>query len=147
MSDRPSEPSGLLYGASLGLEDARRVMQAAEREALAHGWAVVIAIVDASAQLLMLHRLEQAQLGSIAIAQQKAAAAARFRRPTRAFEEILATGGANLKLLMLEGMCAVEGGVPLVRAGCVVGAIGVSGVTSSEDGRIATAGARALDGP
>jgi uncharacterized protein GlcG (DUF336 family) len=146
MNQTPSNPSTPLYGPSLSLEQARGVMLAAEREALAQGWPVVIAIVDAAAQLLMLHRLDQAQLGSVAIAQQKARAAAQFRRPTKVYEDLLAGGGAALKLLSLAGMCAVEGGVPLCVDGRVVGAIGVSGVRSSEDAQVAAAGPRALAG-
>jgi glc operon protein GlcG len=146
MTSTPANPPSLQYGPSLSLEAARRVMQAAEGEALAHGWPVVIAIVDASAQLLMLHRLDQAQLGSIAIAQQKAEAAAKFRRATKVYDDMLAGGGAALRLLTLAGMCAVEGGLPLVVGGRVAGAIGVSGVRSGEDAQIAAAGARALEG-
>jgi uncharacterized protein GlcG (DUF336 family) len=137
-------PPAPQYGASLSLEQARRVMQAAEQEANANGWPVVIAIVDAGAHLLLLQRLEQAQLGSIAIAQQKAATAAKFRRATKLFDDQLAAGGAALHLLMLEGLCACEGGVPLLSDGRVVGAIGVSGVRSGQDAQIANAGARAL---
>ncbi|MFO1402684.1 MAG: heme-binding protein [Steroidobacteraceae bacterium] len=121
-------------------------MQAAEQEANAHGWPVVIAIVDGGAHLVLLQRLENAQIGSIAIAQQKAATAAKFRRATKVFDEQLAGGGAALHLLVLEGLCACEGGVPLLVDGRVVGAIGVSGVRSGEDGQIASAGARALGG-
>ena len=146
MTQTPTNPTSLQYGPSLSLEAARHVMQAAEREALAHGWPVVIAIVDAAAQPLMLHRLDQAQLGSIDIAQHKAQAAAKFRRATKVYEDMLAGGGAALRLLTFAGMCAVEGGVPLLVGGRVVGAIGVSGVRSGEDAQIAAAGARALEG-
>jgi uncharacterized protein GlcG (DUF336 family) len=144
MTIRPANPLSPQYGPSLSLQQAQRVMQAAEREARAHGWPVVIAIVDAAAQLVMLQRLDQAQLGSIAIAQQKAQAAAKFRRATKIYDDMLAGGGAALRLLTLAGMCAVEGGVPLWLNGLVVGAIGVSGVLSGEDAQVADAGARAL---
>jgi glc operon protein GlcG len=145
MSQAPANPASPQYGPSLTLAQAKRVMRAAEQEADANAWPVVIAIVDAAAHLLLLQRLEQAQLGSIAIAQQKAATAAKFRRPTKLLDDQLAGGGAALHLLMLEGMCACEGGVPLISAGRVVGAIGVSGVRSPQDAQVAAAGARALD--
>jgi uncharacterized protein GlcG (DUF336 family) len=146
MSANPVNPSHPPYGPPLTLAQARRVMQAAEQEANAHGWPVVIAIVDSGAHLLLLQRLENAQLGSIPIAQQKAATAAKFRRATKVFDDQLAGGGAALHLLVLEGLCACEGGVPLLLDGRVVGAIGVSGVRSGEDAQIANAGARALGG-
>ncbi len=134
------------YGTPLTLAQARRVMHAAEQEAGANGWPVVIAIVDSGAQLVLLQRLDNAHLGSIAIARQKAETAAKFRRATKAFDEQLAAGGTGLHLLVLEGLCACEGGVPLLLDGRVVGAIGVSGVRSGQDAQIAAAGARALDG-
>lgn len=134
------------YGLPLTLAQAKRVMAAAEQEANANGWPVVIAIVDGGAHLVLLQRLENAQIGSVAIAQQKAATAAKFRRDTKVFDDQLAGGGAALHLLVLEGLCACEGGVPLLVDGRVVGAIGVSGVRSGQDRQIAQAGARALSG-
>ena len=144
MSQAPTNPPPPQYGPPLTLAQAKRVMQAAERVADAIGWPVVIAIVDAGAHLVLLQRLENAQLGSIPIAQQKAATAAKFRRATKVFDDQLAAGGTGLHLLVLEGLCACEGGVPLFHDGRVVGAIGVSGVRASQDAQIAAAGARAL---
>ena len=144
MSQTPANTAPPPYGPALTLAQAKRVMEAAEQEANGNGWPVVIAIVDSGAHLVLLQRLENAQLGSIAIAQQKAATAAKFRRATNVFDDQLAGGGAALHLLMLEGLCACEGGVPLLLGGQVVGAIGVSGVRSGQDAQVAAAGARAL---
>ena len=89
------------YGLPLTLAQAKRVMAAAEQEANANGWPVVIAIVDGGAHLVLLQRLENAQIGSVVIAQQKAAPAAKFRRDTKVFDDQLAGGGAALHLLVL----------------------------------------------
>jgi glc operon protein GlcG len=91
----------------------------------------------------MLQRLDNAQLSSVRIAEQKARTAAEFRRPTKVFEDAIAGGGIGLRVLTFEASVA-EGGVPIIVAGKVVGAIGVSGVQSHQDGQIAQAGADAL---
>jgi len=135
----PSTP----YGAPLSLADARRAMAAAEAEATKNGWGVAIAIVDSGANLVMLHRLDNAQLSSVRIAEQKARTAAEFRRPTKVFEDAVAGGGIGLRVLTF-GASVAEGGVPIVSGGKVVGAIGVSGVQSHQDAQVAQAGADAL---
>jgi glc operon protein GlcG len=141
MAERPkSTTTPMPYGEPISLDQAKAVMEAAEAEAAREGWHVVIAIVDSGANLLMLHRMDQAQLGSIEIARLKAETALRFRRPTKAFEERLAEGGVSLRILAMPGVAPLEGGLPLVRDGAVVGAIGVSGVQSHEDAQIARAG-------
>ena len=119
-------------------------MAAAEAEAERHGWPMVIAIVDSGAHLVMVHRMDRAQLGSVAIAQAKAETSAKFRRPTRVFQDMVAEGGAGLRMLTMDGVSALEGGLPLMVRGEVVGAIGVSGMQSSQDGEVARAGAAAL---
>jgi glc operon protein GlcG len=131
------------YGPPLPLALARRVMAAAEAEANANGWPVVIAIVDSSAHLVMLHRLDQANLGAVALAQRKAQTAIDFRRSTKVYEDLIGAGGLRLLSVSAE-LIALEGGVPLIAAGHVVGAIGVSGMQSFQDGQVADAGARAL---
>lgn len=123
------------------LEDAKRVALAAEREALAHNWPVVIAIVDEGGHLLYLQR-DQAQLGSIEVAITKAKTALLFRRPTKLWEDIVTSG--RVGYANMPGVIAVEGGIPLMVENEIVGAIGVSGVTAAEDGQIAAAGAAAL---
>ena len=125
----------------LGLDDCKRVVAAAEAEASRNGWNVVIAIVDDSGHLMYLQR-EKVQLGSIEVAITKAKVAVMFRRPTRFWEETVASG--RYGYLSMPGMLPIEGGVPLIHDGEIVGAIGISGVKSAEDGQIAQAGAAAL---
>lgn len=133
------------YGAPITFELAQRVAQAAQREAQRNGWPMVIAIVDSAGHLVLLQRLDQAQLGSIEVARQKAQTAVYFRRPTKRFEDALAQGGLHLRLLGMTNLTPLDGGLPLVVDGEVVGAIGVSGMQSHEDAQIAQAGAAALD--
>ena len=132
------------YGAAITLEQAKDVMAGAEAEAERNNWPVVIAIVDTGGNLVMLQRLDNAQFGSVEVARQKAWSAAAFRRPTKVFQEAIAGGGANLRLLRLEGASPLEGGIPLVVDGQIIGAVGVSGVTSEQDAQIAQAGVDSL---
>ena len=129
------------YGPAITLEQAKGVMAGAEAEAEENNWPVVIAIVDTGGNVVLLQRLDNAQFGSVEVARQKAWSAAAFRRPTKVFQEAIAGGGANLRLLRLEGASPLEGGIPLVVDGQIIGAIGVSGVTSEQDAQIAQAGA------
>jgi uncharacterized protein GlcG (DUF336 family) len=115
-------------------------MAGAEAEAQRNNWPVVIAIVDTGGNLVLLQRLDNAQFGSVEVARQKAWSAAAFRRPTKAFQEAIAGGGANLRILRLEGASPLEG-IPLAVDGQIIGAIGFSGVTSEQDAQIAQAGA------
>lgn len=119
-------------------------MAAAEAEAERRDWPMVIAIVDSTGYLVMLHKMDQAQLGSVAIAQAKAETAVNFRRPTKAFQDAIAEGGAGLRMLSMSGVSALEGGLPLMLEGEVVGAIGVSGMQSGQDAEVARAGIAAL---
>lgn len=139
---QPAPPAP--YGAPIGIEAARRVMAAAEAEATRNGWGVVIAIVDSGGHLVLLQRLDHTQIASLRIAEGKARSALEFRRPTKALEDTVAGGGVGLRLLTLEGVTALEGGVPIQADGRIVGAIGVSGVLSSQDAMVATAGAQAV---
>lgn len=126
----------------LTLEDAKRVAAAAETEARANEWKVVIAVVDDGGHLLYLQRSHDTQFGSVETAIAKAHAAVAFQRPTKASEDAVLSG--RLIHLALPGVIPAEGGVPLVRDGTVVGALGISGVRSIQDGQIAQAGASAL---
>ena len=137
-------PRPLDYGAPISLERAKAVMAAAEAEARANGWPAVIAIVDSGGHLVMLHSFDHAQHGSVAIAQEKARCAVNFKRPTKAFEDAVKEGGINLRILATPGMLPLEGGVPLIVDGRIVGAVGVSGMRSHQDGQVAEAGAKAL---
>jgi glc operon protein GlcG len=141
----PAPTSPPPYGPPLSLEAAKRVMAAAEAEAVANGWPMVIAIFDSTGHLAMLHRLDQSNLGAVGLAQRKAETAVRFRRATKVFEEIVAGGGTRL-LSVADDIITLEGGLPLLAGGLVVGAIGVSGMQSHQDGQVAAAGARALLG-
>ncbi len=132
------------YGAAITLEQAKKVAATAEAEARKNSWNVVIAIVDTGGNLVLLHRLDDTQIASIQIAQKKAWTAAAFRRPTKTFEDGVASGGAGLRVLGIEQIIPAEGGLPLMVNGKVIGAIGISGVTSQQDGQIAKAGAEAL---
>lgn len=132
----------LVEKSALTLATARKIIAAAETEALKQNWPVVIAVVDDGGHLICLHRLDNAQFGSVEVAMQKARSAAAFKRPTKAWEELLASG--QQRVLNLPGVLSSEGGVPLIWKGQIIGAIGVSGVKSSEDGQIARAGAAVL---
>jgi len=126
----------------LTADDARRIAAASEAEALAHGWAVTIAIVDDGGHLLWLQRLDGAAPISARIAPAKAGTAALGRRESRVYEEMINQGRFSFLSAPLEGM--LEGGVPVLIEGHCVGAVGVSGVKSSEDAQIARAGIAAL---
>jgi glc operon protein GlcG len=133
------------YGPPISLADAKRIMEAAEREAARNSWPMAIAIVDSTGHLLMFHRLDQTQLGSVAVAIAKAESAVNFRRPTKAFEEAIAAGGMGLRLITMPYMIALEGGIPILKEGQVIGGIGVSGMQSSQDAEVARAGLAALE--
>ena len=132
------------YGAPISLEQAKKVVAAAEAEARKNNWNVVIAVLDSGGHLVLLQRLDNTQFASVEVAQQKAYSAVAFRRPTKVFQDGVAAGGEGLRLLKLAGATPVEGGLPLVADGKLVGSIGVSGVTSQQDNQIAKAGADAL---
>ena len=131
------------YGTPISLEQAKKVMAGAEAEAKKNSWPVVIAILDSGGQLVMLQRLDNAQWGSIEIAKEKARSAVALRRPTKALQHLIAQGGANLRLLNI-GYSVLEGGIPIVVDGKIIGSVGVSGVTSQQDAQIAQAGIDAM---
>ncbi len=126
----------------LTLDGAKKVAAAAETEAKKNNWNVVIAVVDDGGHLIYLQRIDGTQTGSIDVAIQKARTAQAFKRPTKVFEDAIA-GGRNA-LIALHGALPLEGGLPIMVGGQLVGAIGVSGVKSTEDGQIAKAGADSL---
>lgn len=139
----PAPASAQLLDAKvISLEAAKAMAAAAEAEARRNDWGVAIAVVDVAGQLILFHRLDGVQSASLDIAIQKARTAARFRRPTKALEDALAAG--RTALLGVDGMLPLEGGVPIVADGVVIGAIGVSGVTSQQDAQVARAGVSAL---
>lgn len=137
-------PAVLSYGPSISLASAQRIAAAAEAEARSNGWPMVIAVVDNGANLVLLHKMDQAQTGSVQVAQAKAESAVKFKRPTKVFEEALSAGGLGLRLLATAAACPLEGGLPLLQDGKVIGAIGVSGMQSTQDGQVAAVGAGAI---
>ncbi|OIQ96208.1 hypothetical protein GALL_218370 [mine drainage metagenome] len=127
----------------LSLNEAKRIAAAARVEAEKNGWTVVIAIVDDGGHLIYLERMDDTQKASIRIAEEKARTAILFKRPTKVFEDGVADG--RVAVLGLPGALPIEGGVPLVRGGEYLGAIGVSGVRAHQDGAVAAAGAADFD--
>lgn len=139
------------YGAPIGIENAKKAAGVAIAEAKKNNWTMAIAIVDGGGNLVYFEKMDGTQIGSIRVAQDKARSSALFKRPTKAFQDGLAKSvqdpagaGAGLRLLKLEGGMPIEGGVPLIMGGKIVGAIGVSGGSSEEDGVCAKAAAAAL---
>ncbi len=128
---------------SLTLDAARKLADAARAEATANKWTMVIAIVDDGANLVYLERADGTQIGSVEVATDKARSAVKFKRPTKAFEDMLA--GGRQAILKLPGALPVEGGVPLMIDGVVLGAIGLSGGTSAQDGQVAAAAVKVFE--
>ena len=141
VAQTPAPPPA--YGAPIGLEQAKKIMAGAESEAKKNNWPVVIAILDSGGQLVMLQRLDNAQWGSVDIAKEKARSAVALRRPTKVWQDLVAQGGANLRLLTI-GYSVLEGGIPILVDGKIVGAVGVSGATSQQDAQVGQAGIDAL---
>lgn len=131
------------YGLSISTDQAKKAMVAAEAEARKNNWQVVISIVDTGGHLVMLQRLE-AQNASVDIATGKARTAVNFRRPTKALEDSLAAGGSALRILAVPGITPLQGGLPIIVDGKIIGGIGVSGVTAPQDEVVAKAGLDAL---
>ncbi len=132
------------YGPPITLEQALKVMGGAEAEAKKNNWPVAVVVLDSGGNIVALHRLDNTQFGSIEVARQKAWSAVAFRRPTKAFQDAVAGGPAGVRILALEGASPIEGGLPLLVDGKIVGAIGVSGVTGEQDSMVAAAGVAAL---
>ena len=132
------------YGASVTLETAKKAVASAMAEARKNNWTMAFAIVDPSGNLVYFEKMDGTQIGSVNVAVDKARAAALFKRPTKAFQDVIASGGEGLRILGLPGAIPVEGGIPLVVDGVIVGAIGVSGGTSQQDSQSAQAGVAAL---
>jgi uncharacterized protein GlcG (DUF336 family) len=126
----------------LTLDDAQRISAAARAAALEHGWTMVIAVVDDGGHLITLERMDGTQKGSVRVAEQKARTAILFKRPTKLLEDAVLKG--RTVMMTLPDVICLEGGVPLVRDGVYLGAIGVSGATSAEDGVVAARGVAAL---
>jgi uncharacterized protein GlcG (DUF336 family) len=126
------------YGTNVTLEQARKAIAAAEAEARKNSWPVAIAIVDTAGMLVLYQKADNTQTASIEVSQDKAISAAIYRRTTKVMQ------GAGVRFLNLRNASVVEGGLPLTVDGKIIGAIGVSGVTSEQDGQVAAAGVNAL---
>ncbi len=127
------------YGANVNLEQARKLVAAAVADSRRQNLPMAIAVVDNAGQLVAFERMDNTQTASTGIAQDKAASAAMYRRPTKVFQDVLAAGGVGLRVLTLRGANTVEGGLPIVVDGKIIGGIGVSGGTSEQDGVVAKA--------
>lgn len=132
------------YGPSIGLDDAKKAAQAAIAEARRNGWNMAVAVTDTAGELVYFEKMDDTQNGSVRVSIGKSRSAALFKRPTKTFQDTVASGGDGLRVFALEGAIPIEGGVPLKMGGKIVGAIGVSGGTSQQDGVCAKAGAEAL---
>lgn len=132
------------YGPSVTLENAKKAAAPAIAEAEKNHWNVAVAIVDTSGNLVYYEKMDNTQLGSANVAVEKARTAALFKRPSKAFEDAVANAPGGARVLSMRGVTAIEGGIPLVMDGKIVGAIGVSGATSAQDAQCAKAGADVL---
>jgi uncharacterized protein GlcG (DUF336 family) len=132
------------YGTDINLEAAKKAISAAQVEAKKNGWPVAIAVVDNHGFLVAYERMDNTQSASVQIAIDKASTAAMYRRSTKVLQDAVAGGGAGLRFLRLGNSSPIEGGLPIVVGGRIIGGIGVSGVASDQDGVVAKAGVDAL---
>jgi glc operon protein GlcG len=137
-------PFNMPYGAPISLAKAQAAIAAATAEAEKHEWAVNVAVVDSGANLVAFARMDGAQLGSIAVSEHKARVAAKFRRPTKVFEDGIQKNDFKYQLT-LDDIIASRGGIPLVEDGKLIGAIGCSGATGSQDEASCMVGAATIN--
>lgn len=140
----PAAAPPLPYGVGISMEAAKKALAAAEAEARKNNWAVAIAIVDSASKLAAFSKMDNTQHASVDIAIAKAVTANNLKRPTKALQDRIAEGGVNLRLLGQPGIAPLEGGVPIIADGKIIGAIGASGVLSNQDAEVAMAGAAAV---
>jgi glc operon protein GlcG len=141
----PASSAALPYGPPITLDQAKRAMAAAELEAAKNSWQVAIAILDSGGNMIMFHRVDNAQLSATTVSEGKARTSLEFKRPSKVLDDAIAAGGAGMRLLALKDITPLEGGMPVIVDGKIIGAIGVSGALSSQDAQIAKAGAEALN--
>jgi len=137
-------PPAPLYGESISLENAKKVLHAAQAFAVSKQWTVVVAIVDTGGNLVALEKIDNTQIASIEVAIGKAKTANNFKRPTKALEDAIAGGGVGLRVLSLPGAVPIEGGELILSNGKIIGAIGISGMSAAQDGEVARAGVAGL---
>jgi glc operon protein GlcG len=140
-------PSSLAlpYGPPITLDQAKHAMAAAELEAAKNSWQVAITILDSGGNLVMFHKVDNAQLSAVSTSEGKARTALEFKLPSKALDDAIANGGAGMRLLALKDITPLQGGILAVVDGKIIGAIGVSGALSAQDEQVAKAGADALD--
>jgi len=131
-------------GLPVSVETAKKAAAAALAEARKNNWLMAVAVVDPNGTLVYYEKMDNVQVASADVCIDKARSAALFKRPTKALQDAIASGGAGLRIFALRAAVPVEGGVPLEMNGKLVGAIGLSGGQSNEDGQCATAGANAV---
>lgn len=129
------------YGTPVGVDMAKKVAAAAVAEARKNSFTMAIAVVDTAGNLVYFEKMDGTQTGSVNVSIEKARSAVLFKRPTKAFQDIVAQGGVGLRMLGLPGAVPVEGGIPLIEGGKIIGAVGASGGSSDQDGQCAQAGA------
>ncbi len=139
-----ASPALTPIGPAISVEAAKKAATAALAETRKNGWLMAAAVVEPNGTLVYYEKMDNTQLGSAEVAIDKARSAALYKRPTKAFQDALAAGGVGLRVLALKGAVPVEGGLPIVVDGKLVGAIGLSGDTSEHDGQCAAAGVAAL---
>jgi len=132
------------YGPPINLEAAKKAAASAIAEARKNNWTMAVAIIDISGNLVYFEKMDGTQTASIKVAIGKGRSAAIWKRPTKVWQDIVAEGGVGLRILALEGAVPIEGGLPLVMDGKIVGGIGVSGGSGAQDGVAAKAGADTL---
>jgi glc operon protein GlcG len=132
------------YGLPITLDQAKRVMAASELEAAKNSWQVAITILDSGGNLVMFHKVDNAQLSAITTSEGKARTALDFKLPSKALDDAIAAGGAGMRLLALKDITPLQGGLLILADGRIVGAIGVSGALSAQDEQVAKAGADVL---
>jgi glc operon protein GlcG len=144
MAQKPfAAPPVVPYGLAITVENAKIAAAGAIAEATKNNWKMAIAVVDTGGYLVYFEKINDTQTGSVELAIEKARTAALFRRSTKLFEDAVALGGENLRLLRLTGAIPIAGGVPIIVDGKLIGAVGVSGGSGAQDGQVATAGAKA----
>jgi|SRR5947209_5793950 len=132
------------YGPPISNENAKKAAAAALAEAAKNHWNMAVAVVDPNGTLVYYEKMDNTQIGSANVAIDKARSAALYKRPSKAFQDALASGGAGIRVLGLQGAVPVEGGVPILSDGKIIGAIGLSGANSDQDGQCANAGAAVI---
>ena len=128
------------YSTPIGTDAAKKIASAAIAECKKNNWFMAVAVTDNNGDQVHFEKMDNTQIGSINVSIGKAKSAALFRRPTKAFQDVLAAGGEGLRILALQGAVPIEGGLPIIVDGKIIGAVGCSGGSSAQDGQACKAG-------